>query len=207
MNILYLNNIMNIILPSEKTKIAVFVSGGLDSAIMYYLILKANKAMNNLHEIVPYVIHRSDGSKYYSKLVVAHIQSQFDCNLSNLIVVGDPTLPGDMQVRSGALSAYLKGCQKIYVGVIKQLEEHIVGEVLFDIESAERDYPGVLNVPFKNTTKDEIIQLIVDNNQQPLFYITHSCSILEVGRCNSCNGCNERSWGFNQLGILDPGTI
>lgn len=198
---------MNVILPSEKTKIAVFVSGGLDSAILYYLILKANKEMNNLHEVVPYTVHRSEGSKYYARLVAAHIQSQFDLPITSPILVGDPTLPGNWQVRSGALSAYLKGCNHLYIGMIKQLDEHKIGEDVFDVDKTEKEYPGILKVPFIELTKDKIIKLIIENNQQQLFYFTHSCSILEVGRCNDCNGCNERIWGFKQLDVVDPGTI
>jgi len=55
--------------------------------------------------------------------------------------------------------------------------------------------------------KSHIIDLVIKFNQQSLFHITHSCSSQELGRCNVCNGCNERQWGFDQLGQTDPGTI
>jgi hypothetical protein len=195
-------------LPSEKTKIGVFVSGGLDSAIMYYLVLKANAELNNIHDIIPFMIARSEGSKYLSNPMVAHVQQQFKSSPHTLKVVGDPTLPGNFQVRSGGISAYMMGCSQIYVGVIKQLPEHTIGDEPLDLNTLDPEIVNrVLKLPLEHLKKYHIIDLIKQFNQDPIFYLSHSCSTKELGRCNKCNGCNERAWGFQQLDISDPGTI
>jgi hypothetical protein len=103
---------------------------------------------------------------------------------------------------SGATSAVHMGYDLIYGGVITQLPEHIIG---YDPAPVEEDEIGRL--PFKHLTKGYIIDLILRHKQEALFYITHSCSILEIGKCDTCNGCNERNWGFEQCGLTDPGTI
>ena len=188
--------------PTTPTKIAVFISGGLDSAILYYLMLKANAEQGNLHEIATFTISRTEGSRYFARPVIAHVHSQFNIPYKEPLVVGDPSLPGHLQVMSGAASVQHMGYQLLYGGVIDQLPEHIIGYEPAPVEENE-----VVKLPFKDLTKGYIIDLILRHRQEALFYLTHSCSILEIGKCNSCNGCNERNWGFAQCDLRDPGTI
>jgi 7-cyano-7-deazaguanine synthase in queuosine biosynthesis len=193
---------VDIDLPSTPTKIAMFISGGLDSAILYYLLLKANRDLGNLHEIHTLTVERSEGSIYFARPVIAHVHSQYNMPYKDPIIVGDPSLPGHLQVLSGATSAFHMGFELLFGGVIAQLPEHIIG-----YEKPPVDETDTIRFPFKDLTKGYIIDLIVKHNQQAMFYITHSCSILEIGKCNTCNGCNERNWGFAQCGLTDPGTI
>jgi len=193
---------VSIDLPSTPTKIAMFISGGMDSAILYYLLLKANSQMGNIHTVIPFTVDRTEGSRYFSRPVIAHVHSQFNIPYKEPHVVGDPSLPGHLQVMSGATSVMHMGFDSIYGGVIAQLPEHIIG-----YDPAPTGDSKIIKLPFKDLTKGYIIDLIVRNQQEALFYLTHSCSILEIGKCNSCNGCNERNWGFAQCGLVDPGTI
>jgi hypothetical protein len=201
-NILNEQRVVELALPDTPTKIAVFVSGGLDSAILYYLILKASIEQGVAHQISPFVVNRTEGSRYFSKLVVAHVHSQFNMPYVDPILVGDPTLPGHLQVLSGAQSAQYMEFTRLYGGIIAQRPEHTIG-----YEPSPAEETDIIKLPFKDLTKGYIIDLIVRNKQEALFYLTHSCSILEIGKCNTCNGCNERNWGFAQAGLVDPGTI
>lgn len=189
-------------LPATPTKIAMFVSGGMDSAILYYLLLKANAEIGNIHQIDPFVISRTEGSQYFARLVIAHVHAQFNMSYKNPIQVGDPSLPGHLQVRSGGDSAVHMGYTQLYGGVIDQLEEHRIGD-----EPALIVEDELIKLPLALLNKGHVIDLMIKFNQQALFYITHSCSILEIGRCNVCNGCRERIWGFKQVRLADPGTI
>ena len=189
-------------LPPTHSKIAMFVSGGLDSAILYYLLLKANAEMDNIHYIHPFVIARTEGSKHFTRPVIAHIHSQFNMPYTEPKLVGDPSLPGHMQVRSGGESAIHMGYTQLYGGLISQLPEHKIDE-----EPADVVEDDIVKLPFAGINKSHVVDLILQFKQEPLFYLTHSCSILEIGRCHTCNGCRERTWGFSQLGLVDPGTI
>jgi hypothetical protein len=193
---------VHIQLPLIPSKIGMFVSGGLDSAILYYLLLKANAELGDMHMIHPFVVPRTEGSKYFARPVIAHVHSQFNLPYRDPILVGDPSLPGHLQVKSGGDSAMLMGYSQLYGGVIDQLPEHTIG-----YEPAPVEENDIVKMPFLNLTKGHVINLIVRCKQEALFYITHSCSILEIGKCNTCNGCNERNWGFAQCGLTDPGTI
>jgi hypothetical protein len=190
-------------LPSIPSKIAIFISGGLDSAILYYLLLKANAEQGNLHQIIPFTVNRTEGSRYFARPVIAHVHSQFNIPYKEPHEVGDPSLPGHLQVMSGVNSViHMGGFHSIYGGVIAQLPEHIIG-----YDPAPTGNPEIIKLPFKDITKGYIVDLVIRHKQEALFYLTHSCSILEIGKCNTCNGCNERNWGFAQRGLADPGTI
>jgi hypothetical protein len=189
-------------LPKGKSKIGVLISGGIDSAILYYVLLLENKLRNNPHDILPISIMRAEGSEYFSKLVVASINEKFKLPNTEAIIVGDPTLPDDQQVKSGVDDALDLGFNLVYAGVIEQQEEHMIGWVPPPSGETKR-----FKTPFKNINKTHIIELVTKFKQEDLFYITHTCNVYKVGRCHRCNGCNERAWGFQQLGLTDPGTI
>ena len=76
---------VTITLPQNKSRIGVFVSGGLDSAILYYLLLLENKLTGNIHEITPLSVMRKEGSKYFSSLN-ADIEGKV--NVQGVIIYG-----------------------------------------------------------------------------------------------------------------------
>lgn len=194
---------LTIELPTEeRLKIAVMISGGIDSAILYYLLLQENKNIGNIHEIVPVAIERKEGSKYFSRLVVAQLQMFFNLPLVSPTIVGDPTLEEKDQVRSGVIDVWRLGFNRCYIGVIEQQPEHMIGWEQPIIRETHR-----LKFPLEALNKTHILDLVIKLDQSPLFNITHTCNIHEIGRCNRCNGCRERAWGFEQLGLTDPGTI
>ena len=195
--------VVEIDLPIYPKKIGVFISGGLDSAILYFLLMLANGERNHIHSIVPFTVARTEGSKFFVRPVIAHVHAEFKTPYREPVVVGDPSLPGHLQVASGAESAMHQGCDYIYGGVISQLPEHKIGE----LPAPKANY-DVVKLPLEHLEKCHIIDLIAKLDQQALFYLTHSCSTEEIGRCNNnCNGCNERAWGFSRLGLTDPSII
>ncbi len=191
---------LEISLPENPSKIGVFVSGGIDSALLYYLLNLENSEKK--HQIVPFSIMRKEGSKYFSHLVVAHINEELRLPLVKPVIVGKPNLPEDQQVKSGVMEVFQKGFDFVYVGVIEQLPIHMVGWQPIPAAETEK-----FKTPLVKLNKSHIIDLVKKIKQDSLFVITHSCSGLELGRCNSCNGCNERSWAFEQLNLEDPGKL
>jgi hypothetical protein len=192
----------DIIPTPEYQDIAVMVSGGIDSALLYYLLHLENIQSGAGRNIVPLSVMRREGSRHFSKLVVAHVHGVLGLPYVDPVVVGDNTLPEEKQVESGAMDSYGLGFRKIYIGLIEQLPQHMVGWQPIPVRQTT-----TVEYPFRHLNKSHIIDLVRQVKQETLFYITHSCSKLELGRCYNCNGCNERSWAFEQLEISDPGTI
>ena len=200
--------ILNLVLPKYhkiqpwNKNLGVLVSGGIDSALLYYLLLKQNQEQGNTHNIKAYTILRKEGSRQYALPVINYINSLFDLPEQELTIVGDNTLDEPIQVSSGMAEIFQKKLSHVvYVGVIDTLDIHLIGWHRVIVRDTEH-----FKYPLMNLNKSHIIDLVYQLGQQHLFKLTHSC-IYETGRCNICNGCNERQWGFNQLGRTDPGTI
>jgi hypothetical protein len=196
--------ILKIDLPSKKYRIGVLISGGIDSALLYYLLLLENQKKNNLHEIVPLTMMRKEGSKYFSNLVVGYINTLFQIPYIDPIILGNNTLPEEEQVKSAVEQATSSGFDLVYAGVIEQLPQHMIDWQPIKSKETKR-----FKTPLAGLNKSHIIELVGQLKLNYLFYITHSCSdpTYQIGRCSKCNGCNERSWAFDQLGFVDLGQI
>jgi len=190
---------LDITLPNTPSKLGVLVSGGIDSAILYYLILLENRFSNNMHTVVPLSVMRKEGSRYFAQKVVDKIHELHNLPQVETTLVGDNSLPEEEQVRSAVRQSHNMGFDIVYCGVIEQLPQHMVN---WQPISSRETYR--FKTPLQVLNKSHIIDLCVKLRRQDLFDVTHSCSRTELGRCNVCNGCNERRWGFEQNNIQEP---
>jgi 7-cyano-7-deazaguanine synthase in queuosine biosynthesis len=170
------NKIAKLSLPLTKQKIGVFISGGIDSAILYYMILLKNKSLENLHEIIPITIHRTEGSKHFAKLVVNYVNACHEIEPCEALIVGDTSLPENQQVKSGVTEAYSLGFDIVFVGIIKLLPEHMIGFEIIPYKESFR-----FRAPLHSLDKSNVIDIIKQFKQDGLFHITHSCNIYEIG--------------------------
>ena len=191
---------LNIYLHPIRKRIGVLVSGGMDSALLYYLLVKLNVEQSLTHTITPYTILRKDGSPQYAQIIIDYVHDLFKLPHVTTQVVGDPTLPESIQVESGCTDG-LKKANVIYLGLIEELSAFTIGwrDPVKWRETDTRLYP------FKDLNKSHVVDLIIQFKQEKLFELTHSCNM--PGKCNNCNGCNERRWGFEQMGYSDPGIL
>jgi len=179
-------------LPDLPKRIGVLVSGGLDSAILLYIIKSLNK--NNVHKIVPFTIERAEGSKIYAPKVLDYINSIFINDISNFEIIKLPKIPPHIEV---TLAIHLMRRKNLfdflYIGVIQTRVEHSHGITIIK-PNTKIDY---LYYPFIELEKSHIVDLIYKMKQEYLFDITTSCDTGE--NCGTCNGCNERAWGIDQI--------
>lgn len=191
---------LNIWLHPLRKRVGVLVSGGMDSALLYYLLVKLNAEAGFTHKITPYTILRQDGSPQYVPDIINYVHDLFNLPLITTEIVGDPALTENMQVETGARDA-LKKSNILYMGLIEELAAFTIGwrDPIKWNDSDSRIFP------LKNLNKSHIVDLIVQFKQEKLFELTHSCNM--PGKCYNCNGCNERSWGFKQMGYTDPGIL
>lgn len=193
--------ILTINLPSSIQHIGVLISGGIDSALLYYLLMVENKNSGNNINIIPYSIMRKDGSKVHASPVVHYISELFGVK-RDPIVVGDNTLPEKDQVLSGLIDIWDNHkIEIVYVGVIETLDIHKFGYIRNTVYETDK-----YKIPMQNLNKSHVIDLVNKFGQNYLFELTHGC-LLESGRCGVCAGCKERAWGFEQMGLKDPGFL
>ena len=88
----------------QNKKYGIMLSGGLDSAMLLYLILLENKFCN----IQPYSIPKHDGSHKYVQGILEYFNTEFDIELPKPIIVGNPAVHHSQQSRVAITELFLK---------------------------------------------------------------------------------------------------
>jgi asparagine synthetase B (glutamine-hydrolysing) len=183
-------------------RIGVLVSGGLDSALLYYLIRKLTLS-DNRFSVVPYTITRNDGSARYAQPVIDYVHEILGIEQQYATKIVIDETDSELQVAAGMRKLHNTDRNLIYIGIIETLEEHALHGVPkpYVPTNSER-----FNYPLKDLNKAHIVQLIAQLGLEKLFTLTHSCVYDIDTPCGTCNRCNERAWAFSQLGLIDPST-
>lgn len=187
---------LDLVLPSVN-KIGVLVSGGIDSVLLYYLLLYCKYRNNSSHIIQPIIIQRP-ADQHVTKLMVNEVNALFDHNLLPMRL-GDVSLPAHQQVESAVRQAFtILNFEYLYLGIIEVQPQHTVDITVIDTPN----FPRIAS-PFKYLTKSHIIDLYFKMGIQELLQHTNSCDqqSIELQPCGVCNGCREREWGLAECGI------
>jgi hypothetical protein len=201
---LFDDSVFSIRFPPLRYNIAVLVSGGLDSALLYYLV-KYLSMQDARYKVTPYTLERKDGSKTHAQEIIDYVHDTLGCERKDTTYIPITNEDTNLQVAEGirSLLTFNKNSKVLYMGYILTLSEHTLHGVPSPYYPKDSDF---FKSPLKDFTKAHVVNLIVKLNVEKLFEITHSCVYDIDGRCNECNRCNERAWAFKQLGLVDPGT-
>lgn len=182
----------------ESNNIAVLVSGGIDSALLYFLLHISNIENNTKWNIVGYTVDRKDGSKYFALKVMNWIHNYFSLNEPCIRIVGNNMLPANEQVESGINDVLINQCNYAYIGVIDVRPEHAINIKIPKVKETNK-----IKYPFVNLQKSHIIDLYSQYSILDLIPQTHSCNINKLDECGYCNGCKEREWGLKEMGLTN----
>ena len=191
---------MNFNISLDK-QYGIMLSGGIDSAILFYLLIKSEPKIR----LQPFTIPKVDGAYLYADPIIDHFNKKFGLTIPHTIKVGDPTLPHSYQGRSAIteINRHYKSVDIIFNAlnaVPPELQDgrHPIRATVEPFEKAK--------FPFMNMFKDQILQIMYDEGQEDLVDLTHSCTERTDGRCNVCWQCCERIWAFNKINKPDTGT-
>jgi hypothetical protein len=199
--LLFDNTTFKLQLPLLRRNIGVLVSGGLDSALLYYMA-KSLEIQDARYKVTPYTLERDDCSKNHAQLVVDYVHDKLSIERVSTRYMPILQTDSDAQVAEGISKLLKERLSLVYVGIITTLPEHAlhgVGSPYFPV-----DYE-LVNYPLKQLTKDQVVDMIMKLGIDKLFELTHSCVYDIDIPCGMCNRCNERAWAFSQLGLVDPG--
>jgi 7-cyano-7-deazaguanine synthase in queuosine biosynthesis len=185
-----------------RFRIGVLVSGGLDSALLYYLIRKLTLS-DDRYSVIPYTITRNDGSARHAQPVIDYVHEILGIEQQYSTKIDIDETDSELQVAAGMRELRTTNRNLIYIGIIETLEEHALHGVPKPYVPTNSE---LFNYPLKDLTKAHIVQLIIQLGLEKLFTLTHSCVYDIDTPCGTCNRCNERGWAFSQLGLIDPGT-
>jgi 7-cyano-7-deazaguanine synthase in queuosine biosynthesis len=184
----------------EGKRIAVCVSGGWDSAVLWHIIYEECKKRGQ--SCRPYTVPKIDGAVKYANQVLRWSGYDTDTNVVGSI---DSDNPSDY-VKSGVSEILVEGyADVVYTAVTAYYDEMEPDQDR--ILTKGTPFETLVPQPFAEMTKDEVVQIAFDLGiAEEIMDITHSCTELDEGRCGYCPWCKEREWAFKQINKLDKGT-
>ena len=197
-------------IPTDK-KIGVMVSGGFDSALLWYIV--KDECEKRQQECIPFTVPKLDGAKYHAAEVVKKINQVLGLNNQDIVLVGKDLANSDENlVTDGVLEIRDKNLvEHVYIGMTAFADE-VISLTKRKIVPSPRYIPTEqarkkVTWPFENLTKDKIIKLAIELDLLDIIApISHTCTIMPKGRCGKCYWCTERAWAFKQNKIKDIGT-
>ena len=181
--------------PVDK-HIGVMISGGMDSALLLYLV-----AQQHPQKITTFTVPKHDGASLYVDDVVDWINEKLQLDIPYSILTGNPDLPHS-EILNNALPQIEHLCDVFYLGGNIYPKDILPGGP----NRVRRKHPK-MKQPFFHLFKTDLLQMYLDLDILELSRITHTCTEWSVGRCQQCWQCKERIWAFTTLGIEDLTTV
>jgi hypothetical protein len=183
-------------------KYGIMLSGGLDSAVLLYLLIHQESNI----DLQPFTINKTDGAALYADPIIDHFNKKFNLAIPKTIYVGNPTAYHRVQSTTAVIDIFNNHpVDYLFIGINQNPPEldHLPGAPRRDKKSTD----SRIVFPFVDLYKTDIIEMMFKHNQEDLIYITHSCTEQPDGRCNKCWQCTERYWSFSKLGQEDNGLL
>lgn len=179
---------MNIDLPKYGEKIGLAMSGGMDSALLAYVLFEAQKVIG--FELTVYTVDLGNSIKY-----VKDILNFIGVN-PEIKLIPNPKNP------NGALSPQfieiMETVDRFYTGTTRN------PDWADSIPAGEKPHRYVkiqwrnLYMPFGTSSKDAIVALYFEMElDKSLLPLTHTCTERLDTNCGVCFACRERKWAFD----------
>jgi len=196
------------------SNLGVNFSGGIDSLALLCLILTELKRIDRLDtmRITCFTVIKNDGCTYYAGRLLNQVRNKFKCDIEHITNIENPNaneLPSWFD--SNVMLPIIKSRKNmvLYSGMNVTPPKSVVTfnhvSLSYKDEAYKRKHRIV--TPFYYFYKPQILDILYKLNCDDLLPYTHSCTMMPVGQCNNCYSCEERAWGFRELGKIDPGTI
>lgn len=183
------------------SRVGVFLSGGPDSAILYYQLLAENSDAEFLRFIVPMCAPKFDGADHYAEIINDWVCAKFNAPPPPILYIGNPHQRHDLIVRNAVINVMQFGIADfIFLADTTNPPETLSG--LAPVRERV-DHP-MIRQPFFDLTKDLVLSRFYEEGIEELLALTHTCTERPRGACWECWQCNERKWAFKQLGLVDP---
>ena len=192
-------------ISESNSKIGILVSGGIDSGLALFLLLKTITDNRLDREIHACTVTKTPDAVENAIKIISLISNKFSIPVKHHVV--DSHFDSSEHTRHTAAGAiFLLN----FVDIVISATNAIVSERILD----DRDNPHRVSKtdprvarPFLEYTKDVTISLAIKYELIDLLANSHSCIKQSYSRCGSCYWCKEREWGFRKNNYQDPGTL
>lgn len=189
----------------QQTRYGIMLSGGLDSAVLLYLMLKECPTAN----IQIFYIAKYDGSYTYLDKIIEYLNSVFDITLPKPIEVGFPGIHHTQINQVGIRQVLIKypEIEKLFIGINQNPPQPWGNPKWVFPDRPTSNTNTRIEMPFMMLYKTHIVDLVDQFEIQALANLTHTCTEQVSGRCLKCFQCNERLWAYETLGLKDTGIL
>ena len=201
MDIQTLDRVVDITIPTLAKKIGVMLSGGLDSTILLFLILKEIQDNKINVDLTAFIVPvKRLKAKEHAYRVIDFLEKYFQIKI-NAEVIGSGELPHNLNINvPGRMILHQKLVDKLYVGV-NQNPPVDFGVPQINRRNPNDPIPNNVGFPFLQLYKTHILELYRIFNVLELAHMTHSCGTSADYSCKKCFHCFERSWAFTELNL------
>ena len=197
---------IDIELNQDQPKIGVFLSGGLDSAVLLYALLLEREKTKKKIEFTALTVSKVSADVFAGRIVQV-LREKFGQINHATHIDNEGAAAGTI---TPAIQRQLRGQQfdLVYTGI----NSNPPTEKFYSKWGVFPKRPDVsphdtLILPFLKLYKSHIIELAVILKIEHIVAMTHSCTEQTDSRCSICFACDERAWGFKENHILDPGSL
>ena len=198
-----------LVIPDRATDLVVLCSGGLDSTTLLAALVKENKDSGRNLPVWVLTAVKHDGSVSYAERVVKAVRDLYKADIAhvNYLPNNDAALAkGRLGLQTIKLARKVLPESWIMYGAMNKQAPDEVRPFTQTLEASYNSLIGTIALPFLYLHKPQIVDLMVQVGASQLAVLTHSCTVLSTDECGHCYSCNERRWGFEALGLKDPGT-
>lgn len=191
----YLNNL-------DDKQYGILMSGGLDSSVLFALIVKLNPNVR----IQPFTVMKPDGSYKFVDNIIASVNEKFGTSVPHTIMIDNPPNMYHRQYGKYATKYIFdnyREIERLFNGLNQNPEELSGYNGAPDRSKSETDLRII--APFIEYTKETVVEMMFEHDLEWLSDITHSCTRYSVGRCGVCFQCQERRLAYAINGKTDTG--
>lgn len=184
--------VINVSLPDNPPlKIATTFSGGLDSTLILYMLIK-DKEERNLNTEIHCFTATQCGTKIHSEKVLQ--LPEFSNKVIHHVNVDNP-----IQESVKPVTFHLLDTGWVVYGGSNQVPLEKIGGRYPDRPCQN---PENLNniLPLLFLFKYHIVDAYYKLGIEHVMQVTHTCTEWEYGECGKCYACLEREWAFRKLG-------
>lgn len=193
---------------SNNRRYGILLSGGLDSAVLLFLLMTEYKNLNIIPNIKIFTVPKTDGSYLYVPGVISKINEKFNSNLGPTTLVGSPYDHHTVQVRHATNDILVSATVDVLFIATNQNppeEEFDFSQFKNGANIRSKEVTDWIHKPFFALRKSHIVDFMYQFDAAELATLTHSCIKMTDTRCTVCFPCKEREWAFFKNQKVDLG--
>lgn len=205
-----LDGLSTTITLSDQIRYGILLSGGLDSAVLLFLLMTEYKNIGIAPNIKIFTVPKADCSYKYVPEIINEINQKFESNLQPTTLVGSSEDHHTVQVKNATKDVFeSETIDELFIATNQNPPEEEFDYTQFKNGANIRykELTDKIHQPFLFLQKSHIIDFMFQYGAEKLSTLTHSCIKMTDTRCTVCFPCKEREWAFFKNQKEDLGTF